>query len=178
LKPIIPPYPAWGLFWDEPISNPHGLIEILGSERPEDGWALVSRSCPLGDRHLWSAWLDVQRRSACNEQLAKGTDVEMIRALVGTRAIRSALEKGSPSAGDQEAWLIAVPESNTNFGHDFEWPPNSWPTIDYTTIAHWATRLTCALGASVMPIRPGFPAKGDAVPYDDPSIPWKSWIQP
>jgi tRNA threonylcarbamoyladenosine modification (KEOPS) complex Cgi121 subunit len=143
------PYPCWGLTFSDPVTNADQLVTSFLEWRNDERWLLLGGPAVVSETQLWTAWLGLASRHTNSTMRANTLDSEYIRLIAGTHQIRIGFERAGLADGDQTAWLIHLPEFQTNPINETE-----WPELDRTALDLEADRLMCILDAKLLPHAP------------------------
>ena len=151
----VPWYPCWAISWRDPDNSPP-LIETLLEHRPDDRWAIAPSGVIRSEEEVWSCWLKTVDDELCGLQIARSIDVSMLCALHGTRRISDALSASSfTPLIDTVAWLLHIPAADSSLiGDEWYLAELSFPEHSQE-LERVAYRIVEALGAHVVPTRPG-----------------------
>ena len=105
-----PWFPAWGVKFHNPINDLDGLISKFNDFRENNRWALLADEIVASEVHLWTSWYGLRRREERKEMIARTPDVEILRLMSGTHQIKSAFQRAGVKKGDEQAWIIYIPE--------------------------------------------------------------------
>ena len=140
------PYPCWGLSLQEPIEDTDGFISTFLSWRENENWLLLGAPAAVSETQLWTAWLGLNSRHANGTMRANSIDVEFLRLIAGTHQIKIGFQRAGLHNGDQQLWLIHIPECNNEAIIEMQ-----WPDLDRVGLDREANRLMCALNAKLIP---------------------------
>ena len=111
----MPWFPAWGIHFPEPLDDPQNVISIFNEWRPNERWLLLSYSAAASEIHLWTVWHALRRRELRNSMVGNNVDTEFLRLISGTHQIRIAFERAGLKQGDENAWIVYLPEFGTEY---------------------------------------------------------------
>ena len=69
---------------------------------------------------LWTAWIQATRNELRGAMVARSIDAEFLRYLAGTHHISEAFARAGLQSGQQDAWVVYLPEANgvaNDLGH-------------------------------------------------------------
>lgn len=146
----VPWFPAWGVKFNNPISDLDSLVAKFNQFRENNRWALLAGEIVASELHLWTSWYALRRREARNKMIARSPDIEILRLMSGTHQIKTAFQRAGIKEGDVHAWVIYIPEGGgtVNFG-DMHIERQIYSDKD-----NEARKLTELIGAKIIPKRP------------------------
>jgi tRNA threonylcarbamoyladenosine modification (KEOPS) complex Cgi121 subunit len=142
-------FPCWGLSMSSPVEDVSTLAQTLLEWRENDRWLLLGRHAAISEKQLWTAWAGVGGRKSHDTMRSHSLDAEFIRLIAGTHQIRIGFERAGVANGDNEAWLVYLPEFWTTEINDAE-----WPELDLVALDEEADRLMRVLDAKLLTHRP------------------------
>jgi hypothetical protein len=150
----VPWFPAWGVKFAEPVENVFSIVSIINEWRPSNRWLMTSYEAIASEAHLWTTWYSLRRNEESGEMIAKTPDAEFLRIIAGTHQINKAFERAGLTVGDENGWIISLPDWQIGDGFgDFEIPRSSYNDRNAD-----ANRLIEHIEATLIPRRP-FPTK-------------------
>lgn len=142
-------FPCWGLSMSSPVEDVSKLAQTLLEWRKNDRWLLLGRHAAISEKQLWTAWAGVGGRKSQDTMRSHSLDAEFIRLIAGTHQIRIGFERAGIANGDNEAWLVYLPEFWTAEINDAK-----WPELDLVALDEEADRLMRVLDAKLLTHRP------------------------
>ena len=125
------------------------LISIFLDSRENENWLLLGAPAAISETQLWTAWLGLNSRLANGTMRANTIDVEFLRLIAGTHQIKIGFQRAGLQNGDQQLWLIHIPECKNETIIEMQ-----WPDLDHVRLDREANRLMCALKAKLIPHLP------------------------
>ena len=146
----IPWFPAWGIEFNNPVDDSQNLVKTWLEIRPSERWVMISGAVAVSERHLWAVWSHASRNEILGKMVARTVDTEFIRILSGTHQIRVAFERAGVRDGDDNAWLLYLPEHP---GFDGFGQAISYPVIENKQEIEVSKAMTW-LGGDLLTARP------------------------
>jgi hypothetical protein len=110
-----------------PIANvqlngegPKEAIDHFLKHRPSERWVLLGGHAAQGMDQLWAAWIQATRNELRGAMVARSIDAEFLRYLAGTHHISEAFARAGLQSGQQNAWVVYLPEAEgvaNDLGH-------------------------------------------------------------
>ncbi|MBS72047.1 MAG: hypothetical protein CMO20_03715 [Thermoplasmata archaeon] len=143
-----PWFPAWGIKFNEVITDPRLTAAMLLQNRKDERWLLLGNPTVVSERNLWAAWLALRERVISDKMVSKSLDGEFMRLIAGTHQMSVAFNRSGIQTGDQQAWLIRIPEWSDFDIDEMELPSyNGENDDDAYELMNW-------IEAEILPIRP------------------------
>ena len=108
----VPKFPVWQVLFDEPVSKDSSIIQTFLSVRESENWLLMADESVAGNRHLWAAWLALERRRERGSMRSNAVDGEFFRLVGGTHHISQGFKRAGLCDGDKRCWLVFLPETS------------------------------------------------------------------
>ena len=150
----VPWFPAWGIHFPEPLDDPQNVISIFNEWRPNERWLLLSYSAAASEIHLWTVWHALRRRELRNSMVGNNVDTEFLRLISGTHQIRIAFERAGLKQGDENAWIVYLPEFGTEYPFNLDGETLEIPRDTFNDATADANRLMLHLKSSLVTERP------------------------
>jgi|TARA_B100001996_G_scaffold374765_1_gene353827 tRNA threonylcarbamoyladenosine modification (KEOPS) complex Cgi121 subunit len=106
----LPWFPAWGLELENQIIDTGNILTLFNECKPDNRWSILAFEAAASEKHLWTAWYSTRRNQEKDEMIAKTIDAEFIRLIAGTHQVRVAFSNAGIRNGDQNFWIIRLPE--------------------------------------------------------------------
>ena len=152
----VPWFPAWGVRFATPVENVFSMVSVINEWRSSNRWLLLAFDAAASENHLWTAWYNLRSNENAGCMVAKTPDTEFLRLISGTKQINRAFERAGVSKGDEEAWIVMLP--NLKIGGEFG--DFSIPIDCYNDSYEDASKLIEHLGGSLVAKRPKPTSKG------------------
>ena len=150
----MPWFPAWGIHFPEPLDDPQNVISIFNEWRPNERWLLLSYSAAASEIHLWTVWHALRRRELRNSMVGNNVDTEFLRLISGTHQIRIAFGRAGLKQGDENAWIVYLPEFGTEYPFNLDGETLKIPRNTFNDATADANRLMLHLKSSLVTERP------------------------
>lgn len=139
-----PWFPCWRINFDSPIESAKEIALHLDDVSKDQSWCLVGARSVGSERQLWAAWSATRKKEQSNIMSARSVEMELILHLAGTQNIDLALKRAGICQGDDQAWLLHLPEI----------PPEDLLELDWRELEHEADRLARSILSEIAPRRP------------------------
>ena len=150
----VPWFPAWGIHFPEPLDDPQNVISIFNEWRPNERWLLLSYSAAASEIHLWTVWHALRRRELRSSMVGNNVDTEFLRLISGTHQIRIAFERAGLKQGDENAWIVYLPDFGTEYPFKMDGETSEIPRNTFNDATPDANRLILHLKSSLVTERP------------------------
>ncbi|MEC8632274.1 MAG: KEOPS complex subunit Cgi121 [Candidatus Thermoplasmatota archaeon] len=100
--------------------GPKEAIDRFLNHRPSERWVLLGGHAAQGMDQLWAAWIQATRNELRGAMVARSIDAEFLRYLAGTHHISEAFARAGLQPGQQDAWVVYLPEAKgvaNDLGH-------------------------------------------------------------
>ncbi|MGY8702105.1 MAG: hypothetical protein ACKVHH_05285 [Candidatus Poseidoniales archaeon] len=139
-----PWFPCWRINFDSPIESAKEIALHLDDVSKDQSWCLVGARSVGSERQLWAAWSATRKKEQSNIMSARSVEMELILHLAGTQNIDLALKRAGICQGDDQAWLLHLPEIS----------PEDLLELDWRELEHEADRLARSILSEIAPRRP------------------------
>ena len=100
--------------------GPKEAIDHFLKHRPSERWVLLGGHAAQSMDQLWTAWIQATRNELRGAMVARSIDAEFLRYLAGTHHISEAFARAGLQPGQQDAWVVYLPEAKgvaNDLGH-------------------------------------------------------------
>jgi len=114
----LPPFPVANVQLNG--EGPKEAIDRFLKHRPSERWVLLGAHAAQGMDQLWTAWIQATRNELRGAMVARSIDAEFLRYLAGTHHISEAFARAGLQSGQQNAWMLHLPEAEgvaNDLGH-------------------------------------------------------------
>ena len=99
---------------------PKEAIDRFLEHRSSERWVLLGGHAAQSMDQLWTAWIQATRNELRGAMVARSIDAEFLRYLAGTHHISEAFARAGLQPGQQDAWVVYLPEAKgvaNDLGH-------------------------------------------------------------
>ena len=103
-----------------PSTDVEAHVADFLEQRESPRWVLLGGHAVQGEAQLWTAWVQAVRHELRGSMVARSVDAEYIRYLAGTHHISEAFSRAGLQSGQEDAWIIYLPEGEgveNSLGH-------------------------------------------------------------
>lgn len=103
-----------------PSTDVEAYVAAFLEQRESPRWVLLGDHAVQGEAQLWTAWVQAVRHELRGSMVARSVDAEYIRYLAGTHHISEAFSRAGLQSGQEDAWIIYLPEGEgveNSLGH-------------------------------------------------------------
>ena len=100
--------------------GPKEAIDDFLKHRLSERWVLLGGHAAQSMDQLWTAWVQATRNELRGAMVARSIDAEFLRYLAGTHHISEAFARAGLQPGQQDAWVVYLPEAKgvaNDLGH-------------------------------------------------------------